>query len=316
MVTRAFCTIGTGEAAQGRAMTALHVLDALVDEGEPILSVYRTGEDEPWTLDILFTEDDGPARERWLAEARTLLPELPPLALDPLAERDWVAESQKALHPVRAGRFVVFGSHDRHRLPPSHWHIEIDAGRAFGTAHHASTRGCLLALEALARRRPLGRTVDVGTGTGVLAIAADRLGASCVLAGDVDPVAVRVARENVARNRCHRPVRVVHAVGPFARAQTVVANILARPLVGMAGPLAASAQRTLVLSGLRIRDVRRVTAAYRARGLVLSRRIVIEDWATLIFERRRHAGPTRTAGQTPQRSRTPSSAGTIDASCD
>lgn len=298
MVTRAVATLGTGDAFERPAMQALDTLDALVDEGEPIVSAYRTEQDGPWQLDVLFTATDEAARERWMAEAVALVPALAGYEWDALAERDWVAESQRALHPVRAGRFTVYGSHDRDRVPPSQWRLEIEAGRAFGTAHHASTRGCLIALERLARRRRLGTVADVGTGTGVLALAADRLGASAVLASDVDPVAVRVARANACLNRRRQPIRFAVAAGPVAAADTVVANILARPLVAMAGPLAASAG-TLILSGLRQRDARRVLAAYRARGFAKRDAIVIEDWITLTLERpgaRRVPQHTRPAG--------------------
>jgi ribosomal protein L11 methyltransferase len=132
---------------------------------------------------------------------------------------------------------------------------------------------------------------DVGTGTGILAIAADRLGAPRVLAGDIDPVAVAVARYNVAQNGCRLRIRPVVAAGPFAVADTVVANILARPLVAMAPQLAASANRTLMLSGLRTRDMRRVAAAYRARDFAIAERIVVDDWPTLVLERLSGVGP-------------------------
>ncbi|MBJ3775505.1 50S ribosomal protein L11 methyltransferase [Acuticoccus mangrovi] len=287
MVTRAYTTLGVGDAFEKPAMDALTVLDALVDEGEPILSAYRPEQDGPWLVDVLFTDDtDEAGRTRWLELARELCPVLPPFQIDALAERDWVAESQKALHPVRAGRFVVHGTHDRMRLPPSMWNLEIDAGRAFGTAHHATTKGCLIALERLAMRGPLGSVADVGTGTGVLAIAADRLGAKSVVASDIDDVAVRVARANARANRCRRPIRTAVAAGPVEIADTVIANILARPLIAMAGQLGASARRTLVLSGLRLRDGRRVRAAYLARGFRLKEHVVIDDWITLTLERR------------------------------
>lgn len=286
MVTRAFTTLGTGDAYERPAARIVAALDALVEDGEPIVSAFRETHDGPWILDVLFADTAEEERERWLAAAREMLPDLPPFEMDALAERDWVAESQRALHPVRAGRFVIHGSHDRHRLPPSRWRIEIDAGRAFGTAHHPSTQGSLIALERLAAAGPLGTVMDVGTGSGVLAIAADRLGARRVLAGDIDPVAVAVARDNVARNRVHRMIRPVVAAGPFAVADTVVANILARPLVAMARQMAASAGRTLVLSGLRTRDVRRVIAAYGARGFGVRFRVTVEDWPTLVLERR------------------------------
>ncbi|RAH99961.1 50S ribosomal protein L11 methyltransferase [Acuticoccus sediminis] len=285
MVTRAFATLGVGDQYESIAEQMIATLDVLVDDGEPILSAYRPLQDGEWLIDVMFVDKDADARARWLAEARELLPELPDFEEDPVAERDWVAESQKALHPIHAGRFVVFGSHDRDKMVPTQWRIEIDAGRAFGTAHHASTRGCLIALEKLAKRRPLTTVADVGTGTGVLAIAADRLGARAVAAGDIDPVSVEVARRNIAVNRTHRPIPVVVKAGPFAIADTVIANILARPLIAMANDLALATGRTLVLSGLRTAHVRPVKAAYRARGLVVADQIIIEDWATLTLER-------------------------------
>lgn len=289
MVTRAFAELGTGDAYRRAAFETLATLEQLTDEGEPILSVWRTDDDSPWTLDVLFTDDDAEAQARFLAVARELRPEIPPFAFDALAERDWVAESQKALHPVHAARFVVHGSHDRANLLPSRWRLEIEAGRAFGTAHHASTQGCLAALDLLARRGPLGSVHDVGTGSGILAIAAERLGAWPVSAVDLDPEAVAVARANVRLNRGRRiPVHV--ASGATTTADTVVANILARPLVALAGNIARHTRRTLVLSGLRRADARRVTAAYRARGLVLAGRIVIGDWVTLVLRRPRHFG--------------------------
>ncbi len=285
MVTRAFATLGVGDHYETITERMIATLDALVDDGEPILSAYRPEQDGEWLIDVMFVERDAEGRARWLAEARNLLPDLPEFEEDPVAERDWVAESQKALHPIHAGRFVVFGSHDREKMIPTRWRIEIDAGRAFGTAHHASTRGCLIALERLAKREPLTTVADVGTGTGVLAIAADRLGARSVAAGDIDPVSVEVARRNIAANRTQRPIPVVVRAGPFAAAETVIANILARPLIAMANELALATGRTLILSGLRTAHVRPVKAAYRARGLVVADQIVIEDWATLTMHR-------------------------------
>ena len=291
MVTRAVATITDTEAAEDRALDALGALDALTVDGEPVLSAYRSQQDGPWQLDALFVDDDAEARTRWLAIAAELRPELS-FEWDPLAERDWVAESQKALHPVRAGRFLVHGSHDSARLPPSRWRLTIDAGRAFGTAHHASTQGCLVALTRLAQRAPLGAVLDVGTGTGVLALAADRLGATSVTAGDVDPEAVAVARRNVAANRSRGAIRVRRASGPFGRADLVIANILARPLIAMAPRIAGSARRAIILSGLRQRDRRRVSAAYLARGFALDEVKVLEDWATITLVRRAARRPT------------------------
>lgn len=286
MVFRAFTNLGTGDPVEARARRAISVLEEMTDEGEPVISAYRAVQDGPWVLDILFTDTTPEAADLWLETAREMVPDLPDFEIDPLAERDWVAESQRQLHPVVAGRFTVHGSHDLAKLPPSRWNIEIDAGRAFGTAHHASTKGCLIALERLARRPGgLGSVHDVGTGTGVLAIAAERFGAGPISAGDIDPVAVRVAARNVRATRTLTPIELKTAAGPFRRADTVFANILARPLIAMATKLAGAAKRNLVLSGLRRSDRRRVEAAYRARGLVVSERVVIEDWVTIIFRR-------------------------------
>lgn len=303
MVTRAFAILGVGDAAEPRAKAILATLDALTDEGEPVLSAYRTEQDGPWLIDILFTATDDEDQRRWLDVARSLLPDLPEFQTDPLAERDWVAEGQKALHPVRAGRFLVHGSHDSARLSPSRWRITIDAGRAFGTAHHASTCGCLLALERLAKRGPLGTVHDVGTGSGILAIAAERLGATDISGGDIDPVAVRVAIENVKANRTHRPIRLRTASGPFEAADVVIANILARPLIKMAPALSAACGSWLILSGLRRSDRRRVEAAFQARGLVTENRIVVEDWVTITMRQR--FGPNQLAGRRLTRSPRP-----------
>ena len=293
MVTRAFTTLGIGDAIEPIAERAVAALDALVADGEPIVSAFQEEQDGAWILDILFTDTAAADQERWLDAARELVPVLPAFQCDALADRDWVAESQRALCPVRAGCFLIHGSHDRDRLMPSRWRIEIDAGRAFGTAHHPSTRGCLIALERCAKAERLGTVMDVGTGSGVLAVAADRLGARRVFAGDIDPVSVAVARDNFKRNRMRTPITPVTAAGPFAVADTVVANILARPLRAMASEMAAAAGRTLILSGLRTRDVRGVVAAYHARGLALQSKVLVEDWPTLILRRRGRAARTR-----------------------
>lgn len=285
MVTRAFATFGTGDEFAAPAFDAFAKLDALVDEGEPIVSTYQSGDDGPWILDILFMDLDENARARWLNAARDVCPTLPQFQFDALAERDWVAESQKALHPVRAGPFVVHGSHDRERLPPSAYRLQIDAGRAFGTAHHATTKGCLIALYGLAKKGPLGALLDVGTGSGILAIAGDRLGAEPVAASDIDPDAVAVAAYNVKLNRVRQPIATFLADGVHFSADTVIANILARPLIAMAPDIAACTRKHLVLSGMRTRDGRRVFAAYRARGFVRMRAIVVEDWLTLVLRR-------------------------------
>jgi ribosomal protein L11 methyltransferase len=212
-----------------------------------------------------------------------------------------MAENRQAFPPVRIGRFLVHGSHWRERPPAGSIAIEIDAATAFGTGEHPSTRGCLMALDSLARRRRFHRPLDIGTGSGILAIAAAKRLHRAVLASDVDCAAVRVAAHHVRRNGLAGRVRVVCAPGYRSRAlrrssygpagydpanyDLIFANILARPLALMARDLARAVRPggIAVLAGLLKRQEAFVVAAHRAQGLVLQRRLVIQGWSTLIM---------------------------------
>ncbi len=209
-------------------------------------------------------------------------------------KRDWVAASLEGLEAVREGRFVIHGSHGRRRVTPGDIGIEIEAALAFGTGHHGTTRGCLAALNAVAKRRRPVRILDIGTGTGVLAIAAARRFRRAVAAGDIDAIAVEAATGNVKQNRAHPYVRPVWARGlghPALRRKgpydLIFANILARPLRGLAPSIrkAVVPGGEIILSGLLGGDVPGVISAYRTQGLVLVRRRDIEGWATLLFRR-------------------------------
>jgi ribosomal protein L11 methyltransferase len=208
-----------------------------------------------------------------------------------LPERDWLLENRRVFPPLQIGRFFVHGSHWRGPAPPGTIAIEIDAATAFGTGEHPSTRGCLLALDDLARRRRFRRPLDIGTGSGVLAIAAAKRLHRCVVAGDIDPAAVRVARHHARRNGLAGKVRVMRAAGYRSRGirrtgyDLVLANILARPLALMARDLkrALAPGGVAVLAGLLQRQEAQVLRAHRTQGLMLSRRIVIEGWSTLIL---------------------------------
>ena len=211
-----------------------------------------------------------------------------------LPDRDWLAENQLAFPPLRVGRFFIYGSHHRGRVPAGAIGIMLDAATAFGTGEHPSTRGCLMALDRLARRHRFRRPLDVGTGTGILAVAAAKLLHRRVLASDIDRGAVRVARHNVARNGVAGLVRVSGADGYRDRAipklpyDLILSNILARPLALLARDLA----RTLmpggraVLSGLLRRQEPIVLAPHRGCGIVLERRLVIDGWSTLVLRAR------------------------------
>lgn len=213
-----------------------------------------------------------------------------------LAERDWVAEGLRHLQPVAAGRFLVHGSHDRGRIPKGRVAVEIDAGQAFGTGHHGTTAGCLAVLDRLTSARSFRRPFDLGTGSGVLAIALAKRLRRPVLAADIDPVAVRVARDNARRNGVHPLVRIVAADGlahPAIRTAApfdlVVANILAEPLMRLAPALSAAlaADGVLVLSGLLPHQRERVAAAYGGQGLRLAAAHRFAGWAVLVLDRRR-----------------------------
>ena len=204
-------------------------------------------------------------------------------------------KSLDGLQPVEAGRFVVHGSHDRARIQPNRIGIEIEAGLAFGTGHHATTRGCLLALDRIIKRRRPCRTLDIGTGTGVLAIAAVKALHQPALASDIDLRAVRTARENARLNRTGAWIEIVHTAGlrdrrfraraPFA---IVFANILLAPLRQLAGPIArlVAPGGHIVLSGLLETQALPALGAYLPHGLALARRIPLEGWITLVLERK------------------------------
>jgi ribosomal protein L11 methyltransferase len=212
--------------------------------------------------------------------------------LEPLAEADWLAMALSGLPPVRAGRFFVFGAHDLGRAPASAVKLRIEAGAAFGTGHHATTAGCLIAFDSLLKASKFNHVLDIGTGTGILAIAAARTGSAIVLGVDIDAVSVRIAHENAILNGARAgflladgPARAaVRAVAPY---DLVFANILAGPLIRLAtkvhGVLKPSGR--LILSGILRSQARSVLAAYRARGLVLERRVEREAWTTLVLER-------------------------------
>ncbi len=216
------------------------------------------------------------------------------IAVEAIPDTDWVSETQKALPPVRAGRFTVHGSHDRSRIV-SKGAIEIDAGRAFGTAHHGTTRGCLIALDRLSREIRPSAVLDLGTGSGVLAIAAAKAFAHrpLIAAVDLDAIAIDVARENCRKNGAAY-IRLfvgdgatpapAYEAAPF---DVVMANILAKPLLKLAPRLRELTRvgGALILSGLLSGQAREILARYRSTGFRLMRRRDLEGWATLTFSR-------------------------------
>ncbi len=207
-------------------------------------------------------------------------------------ERDWVQASLEGLPPVEAGRFIVHGHHDRAQVAPNRIGIEIEAALAFGTGHHGTTRGCLVLLnEVLKSKRPK-RILDLGSGTGVLAIAAARVLRRRVLATDIDRPSAIIARENAWLNGVGNLVESIQATGfsapQFARYKPfdlVLANILANPLRALAPHMArhVAPNASIILSGLLPHHMNAVVAAYRAQGMVLQRRLVLDGWASLLL---------------------------------
>ncbi len=209
--------------------------------------------------------------------------------------KDWVKASLADLVPVNAGRYVVHGSHDRERVPTNKIGIEIEAALAFGTGHHGTTRGCLILLNQVLNQRVPKRVLDLGSGTGVLAIAAARTLRRHVLASDIDPRSVLVARDNAKLNGVGNLVEMIEATGfhsprfaangPFG---LVLANILANPLRKLAPTLVKhlAPNAFVILSGLLPHQANSVVATYRGNGMKLVRRLQIDGWSSLLMQRR------------------------------
>lgn len=209
--------------------------------------------------------------------------------------KDWVKASLADLVPVNAGRYVVHGSHDRERVPTNKIGIEIEAALAFGTGHHGTTRGCLILLNQVLNQRMPKRVLDLGSGTGVLAIAAARTLKRHVLASDIDPRSVLVARDNARLNGVGNLIEMIEATGfhsprfaangPFG---LVLANILANPLRKLAPTLVKhlAPHAFVILSGLLPHQANSVVATYRGNGMKLVRRLQIDGWSSLLMQRR------------------------------
>ena len=284
---RASFAIGDEQAARG----VVDVVTEIFCEGEAAVAAFeRAGGSWDITLHFAQAPDRALLREIVARQAGKEIADT--IAFDTIEARDWVKTSLESLVPVPAGRFVVHGAHDRARLPANKLNIEIEAALAFGTGHHGTTRGCLLLLDHLLKAYRPQRLLDLGTGTGVLAIAAAKALRRTVLASDIDVPSVRLARENARLNAAGNFLHVIRAasfsapefaaLGPF---DLVLANILANPLRQLAQPMSRhlAPGALVVLSGLLTPQAGGVIAAYRARGLVPLRHLAIDGWSSLLL---------------------------------
>lgn len=219
-----------------------------------------------------------------------------PFVVSELPETDWVAHVRRELAPVEAGRFFVYGSHDADKLPKDAEPLLIEAAMAFGTGHHGTTLGCLLALDALIDQGFVPTTVaDIGCGTAVLAMAAARIWDAKIVASDIDGVAVDVAEANLRANNLDHRVDCVEAAGfdhPALNAAApfdlIFANILKGPLIALAPDLSRhnSAEGFAILSGILNEQADQVIEAYQANGYNLIERASIVDWTTIVLRKK------------------------------
>lgn len=286
----------SGEKA--RALTEL--LGEVFDPTETAISSFEVEEgvttlslNAPWKVEIYFAHH--PDEEAVRDMLRPIVgDDIDSTPFTTVNQQDWVATSLDGLKPVRAGRVLVHGAHDRDAVRINDVAIEIEAALAFGTGHHGTTSGCLLALDAEMKKRRPRRGLDVGTGTGILALALAKQIKRKVVAGDIDAVAVEVSAHNARLN--HAPHALDLYVAPGLRHakanrpghfDLIFANILAGPLKRLAPALARalSPDGTLILSGLLAMDVAGVVSVYRHQGVALASQSQREGWATLVMKK-------------------------------
>ena len=291
LIHRATLAIGDEKAARRIA----DLLTEGLGEGEAAVAAFE-GPTGRWDITVHFADTPDQDTIRELVRLAAGENAAQAVQFDTVEPKDWVKATLDALVPVHAGRFVVHGAHDRAKVAANRLGIEIEAALAFGTGHHGTTRGCLLLLGEVLKAHQPRRVLDLGTGTGVLAIAAAKALHGKVLASDIDALSVKVAAGNARQNGVGPLVQVAWGSGfsaaplrqrrPF---DLVLANILANPLRQMATPMSAhlAGGARVILSGLLSAQAPSVIAAYRTRGLILERHIRIEGWSSLLLHKAR-----------------------------
>lgn len=254
--------------------------------------------DDKWDITLILNEQSA-AKEKvaeYIQHISLLDRDAEILGSEEVPDRDWVTHSLQDLSPVISGRFVVHGSHAQPFNNFGRIGVCIDAGLAFGTGHHETTNACLKLLTDVLKRRQPKKVLDLGCGSGVLAIAFTNKSPRTAIASDIDPIAVKVAQENGVANQSGNRIRYVVADGPahpmiFSAApfDLIFANILAKPLKRLALGIraAAAARSSLILSGLLLEQEPAVLSAYRMTGFRLEKRLVNGAWSTLLLSRGR-----------------------------
>lgn len=275
--------------------TALEIAETAFENVAVSVSTFEADpEGNNWQVEALC-EEEVPAEEiqsrLHIIAAMAQCP-TPAFETQYLVQRDWVSEVQKSFPPMHAGRYFIYGSHYEEHIPASTIPIQIDAGMAFGSGEHETTSGCLEALDDLSRKAHFTRMLDMGCGSGILAIAMAKTWRKPVVAVDIDAVAVKVTEENAHRNGVANLLRTAVSDGyrhcmvrEYAPYQLIVANILARPLVELAGDLSLhlAPNGVAILSGLLERQEAQVLAAHRHQGLYLQERYAKNGWHTLVL---------------------------------
>ena len=282
--------------AIGSEVAARRVADLLteaLDDGEAAVAAFE-GPGGRWDVTVHFADAPNESVIRDLIGLAAGDEAARTVRFDTVEARDWVKATLEELVPVHAGRFIVHGRHDRDKVAANRLGIEIEAALAFGTGHHGTTRGCLVLLGDVLKAYHPRQVLDLGTGTGVLAIAAAKALHGKVTASDIDPLSVKVAAGNARLNGVGRLVELASGSGfsaPLLRERRpfdlILANILANPLRQMATPMSRhlAVGGRLILSGLLTPQAPSVIAAYRARGVILDRQVRIEGWSSLLLHK-------------------------------
>lgn len=263
------------------------------EDGYPV-AIFEIDEDKAiWVVSLYVPAENIKLAEKRIEEILEKLGHSANISREELEDHGWIEKTLSDLAPVRAGRFLVHGSHDKDSVKPNDIGILVDAGLAFGTGHHGTTAGCLEMISHELKSGHFRNALDLGAGSGVLAIAVAKAKHIPVLASDIDPVAMDVCAQNAKINSVAKFVKSITAVGfnhpefvKYVPFDLVIANILAGPLQSLAHDMSRhlAYDATVILSGLLPNQKARIVSSYRAQGLALKKAHIGNGWLTLVFK--------------------------------